>query len=107
MDNLAEESIKRNINTHGTKRSLVEVLEDYEGQFVLMKENGVLYSQTTCRCASPHVDIFPTKALAEEEALTMPRAGLSIWELNSDFYSHYIELRAQAIEKYNPMRFLS
>ena len=100
MDN----QITRDINVHGSDKNIVDILRDFEGQFVLLEPNGNFYSEMRCRCTSAHVDIFSTKDAAEQEAGKMPRRDLSSWELNQDFYDSYSGLREDSMKKYKPLR---
>lgn len=101
--------VTRDVNTHGTEKDIIDILRKFEGQFVLLEANGLLYSSfynslEGCRCGSPHVDVFAMGVVAEVEAEGKPLRELTAWELNKDFYDSYYGLREQAIQLYNPMR---
>jgi hypothetical protein len=48
--------------------TLQEGLTQYMDYFVIIGNDGHLYSEKQCRCNTEHADVFRTKAIAEKEA---------------------------------------
>ncbi len=92
-----EKGTTRNIHTHNKKEKILDLLYLFKDQYVILDEHALLYSTTSCRCGTPHVDVFSKEDLAKQEAAKFPLKRLAVFELDEDFYKNYDSIREHAL----------
>jgi hypothetical protein len=84
--------------------SLPKGLAQYDGYYLIIKNEGHLYSERSCRCTTPHVDVFKTKSLAEKEAEGKIAPGFEIKRIKPRMLAHLEDYLKQKQKDYHPTR---